>query len=152
MPAIASSYIYAFFALIAVSSILISSFAAYATTLRTIPEMEQLENLLHHVASKGLELVSLTAATNSTSEAILRLPSSIGNRQYWVRLRGDSSKAWAEGALGTIHEGSVANRVYLLKAVSVQGSYSSGYGSAVLECYVNGSVINLHLRTWRKNA
>jgi hypothetical protein len=39
MPAIASSYVYAFFALICVSSILISAFAAYATTLRTIPEV-----------------------------------------------------------------------------------------------------------------
>jgi len=148
MPAIAPSYIYAFFALVAVSSILISSFAAYAATLRTIPEMEQLGNLLEHVAAKGYELAALTSATNSSSEAVMQLPASIGNRQYWVRLRRESSKAWVEGALGEIHDGGSTNRVYLPREVSVLGSYSSGYGSAVLECYMNGSIISLRLSTW----
>jgi hypothetical protein len=149
LPAIAPSYIYAFFALITVSSILISSFAAYATTLRNIPEREQLENLLSYVASKGYELVALTTATNSSSEIALQLPASIGNKEYWVRLSNDSSKAWVEGALGKIHEGNVFNRVYLPKTVAVLGNYSSGYGPAVLECSVNGSTINLHLSAWR---
>lgn len=151
MPTIAPSYIYAFFALIAVSSILISSFSAYASTLRTIPEMEQLENLLNHVASRGYELITLTTATNSSSEAALQLPAAIGNKQYWLRLRSESSKAWVEGALGSMHAGSVTNRVYLPKTVSASGNYSSGYGSAVLECYVNGSAISLHLSPWREN-
>lgn len=152
MPAIAPSYIYAFFALIAVSSILISSFAAYTATLRTIPEREQLENLLNFVASKGCELVALATATNSSSKAVLQLPTAIGNRQYWVRLRNDSSKAWVEGALGSMHEGNVFNRVYLPKTVTVLGSYSSDHGPAVLECSTNSSKINLHLSAWRESA
>jgi len=151
MPTIAPSYIYAFFALIAVSSILISSFAAYASTLRAIPEMEQLKNLLSHVTSEGYKLVALTNATNSTSEAVLQLPSTIGNKHYWIRLRSESSRAWVEGSLGLIHEGNVTNRVYLPKTVTVFGNYSSGYGPAVLECYVNGSTITLHLKTWSEN-
>lgn len=151
MPAIAPSYIYSFFALIIVSTLLISSFAAYATTLRTIPEIEQLENLLNHVASKGYELITLTTATNSTTEAVLQLPSTIGTKQYWIRLRNESSKVWVEGALGSIHEGSVTNRVYLPKTLSVYGNYSSGYGPAVLECYINGSTISLCLTPWREN-
>lgn len=151
VPAIAPSYIYAFFALIAVSGILISAFAAYATTLRVIPEMEQLENLLNHVASKGCERIALTAATNSTSEAVLELPSAIGNKQYWIRLRNEFSKAWVEGALGSIHQGKVTNRVYLPKTVSAFGNYSSGYGPAVLESSMNSSAITLHLKTWRNN-
>jgi hypothetical protein len=117
MPAIASSYIYAFFALISVSSILISSFAAYAATLRTIPEIEQLRNLLEFVAAKGCELVALTSTTNATSKATIQLPSSIGSKQYWVRLGSESTKAWVEGALGKIHEGRVVDRVYLPRAL-----------------------------------
>jgi hypothetical protein len=151
MPAIAPSYIYAFFALISVSSILISSFAAYATTLRTIPEMEQLRNLLEFVAAKGCELVALTAATNSTSKATIQLPSSIGSKQYWIRLESDSSKAWVEGALGEIHEGRVVDRIYLPKAISVSGNYSSSYGPGVLECYMDVSTVHLRLSTWRDN-
>jgi len=152
MPVIVPSYIYTFFSLVIVSSILISSFAAYAVTLRTIPEMEQLKNLLNHIASKGYELITLTTATNSTSEAVLQLPSAIGNKQYWIRLLNESLKAWVEGALGLIHESSITNRVYFPKTVSVFGNYSSGYGPAVLECYVNGSTITLHLIAWRDNA
>ncbi len=151
MPAIAPSYIYAFFALVAVSSILIFSFSAYASTLRTIPEREQLENLLNHVASKGYELITLVTTTNSTSEVVLQLPSAIGNKQYWIRLRNEPSKAWVEGALGSIHGGNVTNRVYLPKTVSVFGDYSSGFGPAVLECYINGSTVNLRLTYWREN-
>jgi len=151
MPAIASSYIYAFFALISVASILISSFAAYAATLRTIPEREQLRNLLEFVAAKGCELVALTSTTNSTSRATMQLPSSIGSKSYWVRLESESAKAWVEGALGEIHEGSVVDRVYLPKAISVSGNYSSSYGPGVLESYMDISTVNLRLSTWREN-
>jgi hypothetical protein len=146
---IAPSYIYAFFALIAVSSILISSFAAYTTTLRTIPEMECLENLLDRIASKGYELIALTTATNSTLEAVFHLPSAIGNKQYWIRLNNESSKAWVEGALGSFHENKVTSRVYLPKAISVLGNYSSNTGFARLECYAANSTINLCLSAWR---
>ncbi|MFQ6068534.1 MAG: hypothetical protein ACE5KD_03220 [Candidatus Bathyarchaeia archaeon] len=151
MPTIAPSYIYSFFALVAVSSILISSFAAYATTLRTIPEMEQVENLLNHVASKGYELIILTITANTTSEAILLLPSTIGNKHYWIRLRNESLQAWVEGALGSILEGSITNRVYLPKRIFAFGNYSSGHGPALLECYMNGSTVNLYLTSWGEN-
>jgi hypothetical protein len=151
LPAIAPSYIYAFFALIAVSTILISSFSAYAATLRTIPEMEQLENMVNHVASKGYELITLTTTTNASSEAVLQLPAAVGNKQYWIRLRSESSNAWVEGDLGSISERTVTNRVYLPKTVSASGNYLSGYGAVVLECSVNGPIISLHLSPWREN-
>lgn len=107
--------------------------------------------MLNRIASKGYELITLTTVTNSTSEAVLQLPSAIGNKQYWIRLRNMTSKAWIEGALGSIHKGNIANRVYLPKTVSALGNYSSGYGPAVLKCYMNGSTVNLHLNTWRKD-
>jgi len=152
VPTIAPSYIYTFFALIIISSILISSFAAYASTLRSVPELEQLNNLLSHVAAKGYELITLTTATNSTSETVIKLPSTIGDKQYWVRLRNGASKVWVEGSLGSIHEGNVSTRVYLPKAVSALGNYSSLDGPAILECYLNGSTITLYLISWRDNA
>jgi hypothetical protein len=149
LPTLAPSYIYAFFALVAVSSILISSYAAYTAALRTIPEIEQLKNLLNYVASKGYELTALTAATNSTLEATLQLPTSIGNRQYWIRLQNGGSEAWVEGALGTIHAGNITNRVYLPKTVVSIGNYSSGYGPVLLESYLDGATITLRLSSWR---
>ena len=149
MPTIAPSYLYAIFALITVSGILIFSFAAYASTLRAIPEFEQLENLLDYIGSKSYELVVLTTVANSSSEATLPLPSAIGNRQFWIRLKSESSGTWVEGALGLIHEGNVTSRIYLPKSVSAFGNYSSGYGPALLECYITNSTINLYLSAWR---
>ncbi len=151
MPAIAPSYLYAFFALVTVSTILISAFAAYTTTLRTIPEIEQLKNLLTSVASKSYELVTLTTVTKSASQAIVQLPSSLGNKQYWIKLRSESSETWVEGALGLIHQGNIANQAYLPKAISANGNYSSGYGPAVLKCYLNGTTVSIHLSSWREN-
>jgi hypothetical protein len=151
VPTIAPNHIYAFFALIAVSSILISAFAAYATTLRTIPEIEQLENLISHIACEGYELITLTTVTNSTSELTLQLPTTIGNKRYWIRLCNESTKAWVEGALGDIHKFNVQNRIYLPKTVSASGNYSSSHGPASLECEINGSTIRLHLKNWKES-
>ena len=147
---IAPNYIYTFFALIAVSSILITSFGAYATTLRNVPEIGQLNSLLRHVATMGIELATLVETTNSTSKVILQLPSRIGAKRFWMRLSNDSRKTWVEGGLGSIHEGSPVNQVYLRTAVAVFGSYSSEYGPAALECFMNSSIITLHLGLWRE--
>jgi len=140
---------YAFFALISVSSILISSYVAYATTLRTIPEIKQMRNLLEFVAAKGCELVALTSTTNATSKATLQLPSSIGSKQYWIRLESESTNSWVEGALGEIHASRVADHIFLPKAISASGNYSSNYGPGILECYIDASGINLRLAIWR---
>jgi hypothetical protein len=149
VPTIAPSYIYAIFALIAVSSILISSFASYATTLRAIPEAEQLRNLLSKIASKGFALVTLAATTNSTSETTLRLPSTIGSKPYWIRLRNESAKSWAEGSLGIIHEGAGTHQALLPKSVIASGNHSSTWGPALLRCYLNHSDVVLTLKAWR---
>ncbi len=149
MPTIAPSYIYAFFALVAVSSILISSFAAYATSLRTLPEMRQLQNLLNRVAAKSCELITLTTTTNSSSEAVLKLPSTIGNKHYWIRLHKETSKAWVEGVFSSMSLGNSTQRVYIPNFVFPSGNHSSAYGPAILECSMNGSTVKLHLESWR---
>jgi len=151
VPVIAPSYIYSFFALVAISSILIAAFSSYTSALRRIPEVEQLQNLLNHVASEGYELVALATATNSTSRAILQLPSAIGSRDYWIRFRTEPARAWVEGSVGSAHHSTVAERVFFPKQVSAHGNYSCGHGPAFLECSMNGSIINLRLRTWSES-
>lgn len=148
MPTIAPSYIYAVFALVTVSSILISSFASYTTTLRAIPEVGQLKNLLSKIAAKGFELITLVTTTNSTSETTLRLPSRIGNKQYWIRLRNESARSWIEGSLGAMHEGDGTQQVFFPKMVSASGNHSSAWGPAILRCHLNNSAVTLVLQAW----
>ncbi|MEA2090183.1 MAG: hypothetical protein U9O89_05435 [Thermoproteota archaeon] len=147
MVSIAPSYLYTFAALTAVSTIILCSFTTYTTTLRTVPEIGQLKNLLNHVVAKGNQLITLTITTNSTTQVSLQMPTSIGDRKYWIRLRSDSSNAWLEGRLGEMPEETMAAfSVSFPGKTSVSGSYVGGYGPAVLECYLNGSVpqLNLH--------
>lgn len=151
MPTIAANHIYSFFALVAVSSILITSFGAYATTLRNLPESKQLNNLIKHIANIGCELITLTETTNSTSKVTLQLPSRIGIKRYWIRLTNDSQKTWIEGALGSIHQGDLTTRVYILPVIEATGNYTSENGAAFLECSLNESTVTLLLDNWREN-
>ena len=148
MPTIAPSYLYTFFAMAIVSSTLISTFSAYVVALKTIPEVQQLENVLKHVASQGYRLITLTTVTNSTSRVTLELPTVIGSKQYWFRLCNDSSRAWIEGALGPITKISVGNQVTLPNMILAIGNYSSVDGPAVLESYWDQTIPVLKLSAW----
>lgn len=134
MPAITPSYLYTFVALIAVSSLLVFSFADYTNALRSSSELKQLRNLLDCVAAKGTELIVLSQTTNASTEAFVQMPSSIGNKQYWLRLRNDSVKAWLEGGLGDEPVSETELRVYIPKKTSATGYYIGGYGAVRLEC------------------
>lgn len=146
MPSIIPSYIYMFFAMTAVGTLLIFSFNSYATTLRSVPETEQLDNLLNHVAAKATEFLT---QTNSNTQTTLNLPSKIGDREYWVRLQHDSTQSWVEGGLGKIWDGIVSHKVFIPSKPAVAGHYISGFGAAVLKCYMNGSVLQLRLTSTR---
>lgn len=140
MPSITLGYLYTFVALMAVSSLLIFSFMAYAEALRVSSETRQLKNLVGHVAAKSTELLTLTLAANATSEAFLPMPATIGNKQYWLRLCNNSEKTWLEGGLGSIPMEGAELRVYLPKEASATGYYIGGYGAVHLKCYSNASV------------
>jgi len=140
LPSITSSYLYTFVALIAVSSLLVFSFMAYADALRASSEVKQLKNLMNYVATKGTELLTLTLTTNATAEAFLQMPASVGNKQYWLQLRNDSSRAWLEGGFGNLPMEETELRVYLPKEVSATGCYISGYGAASLKCFLDAGV------------
>jgi len=140
LPSITPSYLYTFVALIAVSSLLIFSFMAYAEALRASSEARQLKNLMDHVAAKSTKLLTLTLATSATSENFLSMPTSIGNKQYWLQFRNDSCKAWLEGGLGSTPVEGTELRVYLPKEASATGYYIGGHGAVYLKCYLNLSV------------
>lgn len=145
MPSTIPSHIYTLVALSAVSAILIATLNSYTTSLRATPEIEQLKNLLNHVAAKGNELLTIVAATNSSAQVSIQLPATIGYKQYWLRVRNDSSSAWLEGSIGQMIENEVTQRVYLPKRVSASGYFIGGYGPAILESYMNGSTPQLNL-------
>lgn len=145
MPAITPSYLYTFFAIIAVSSILVFSFMDYAGAIRFSAETRRLKNLMDCVAAKATELLTLTATTNATAETFIQTPASIGNAQYWLRLRNDSSKAWLEGGLGNLPTEEAELRVYLPSKASTSGYYIGGYGAIRLVCLLSSNIPHLQL-------
>ena len=145
LPSTIPSHIYTMIALAVVGALLVATVNSYTSTLKSTSEIEQLRNLLSQVAAKGSELITLTAFTNSTAETSVQLPASIGIQQYWIRVRNDSSNAWVEGALGQLTEEEAPNKIYLPKGVNAKGHFASGYGSAILETFMNGSIPHLNL-------
>lgn len=132
-------------ALAAVGTLLIATLNSYTTILKTAFETEQLLNILNHVAAKANELITVAAASNCSTQVFLQLPSSIGYQQYWLRARNDSSSTWIEGSLGKIVEETAPNRLFLPRSTSASGYFIGGYGLAVLESYMNGSIPQITL-------
>ena len=145
MPSTIPGHIYTMIALAVIGALLVATVNSYAGTLRNTSEVEQLRNLLSQVAARGIELITLTASTNSSAAASVHLPASIGTQQYWMAARNDSSSVWIEGALGRMIEGETSNRVYLPRTISAAGHFVSGYGSAILHTHMNGSIPQLDL-------
>jgi len=145
LPSTIPSHIYTMIALAVVGALLVASINAYTTTLKTTSEIEQLKNLLNVVAAKGMELLTITASTNSSTQVFLQLPTTIGYQQYWMRAGNDSSTTWIEGNLGQITDIEGPNRVFLPEGTSASGSFAGGYGQAILKSYMNGSTPQLNI-------
>jgi len=146
LPSITPSYLYTFIALIAVSSLLVFSFIVYGDILRVSSEVKQLKNLMECIAVKSTELVTLTLATNATAEAYLQMPTTIGNKQYWLQLRNNSANAWVEGGFGNIPIKGTELRVYIPKEAVATGYYIGGHGAACLICDTNMGVPRVQLK------
>lgn len=144
MPSIIPSHIYMFLAMTVVGTLLIFSFNTFASTLRFVPEKEQLYSIIAHVAAKATELAILTTP-NSTTEISLKLPISIGDRQYWIRLQNNTYQSWIEGGFGETVANSALYKVSIPGKPSVAGSYTDDSGNAVLKCYESESVVQLIL-------
>ena len=72
------------------------------------------------------------------------MPSSISEKQYWIQLRSDASRAWVEGGLG-ISPIQTRNKIFIPGLVAASGVYVSGYGLAELECHLQGTTVYLSL-------
>jgi len=140
MPSIVPSYLYTFFALTLIGAILIGTFSSFAVSLKQIPEEKQLRNILDYVAAKSLELVNSVVAFrgNTTMQAVLELPTRIGQKQYWIRLRNSSEGTLAEAKFGAEPTQPIY-KVYLSPNISASGTFRSEFEKAVLKCELNSS-------------
>jgi hypothetical protein len=131
--------------MIIVSSLLVLSFMVYANTMRFSSEVRQMKNLLDYVSAKGAELVTLAIVANATTENFVQMPATIGNKQYWLRLRNDSESAWIEGGFGDIATEPTDIRVHLPSETIAMGYYVGGGGTALLNCSLTSELPQLLL-------
>lgn len=134
MPAITPGYLYTFFALIAVSSILLAAFIDYTNAIRFSSETRMLKDLMDYVAAEATELLTMALTTNVSAETYIQAPAALGHQQYWLAFKTNSAKAWLEGGFGKTLSENGWLRVYLPCNADVSGYYVSGYGAICLTC------------------
>ena len=144
MPSIIPSYVYTFFALSIVGTLLICMFSGFAVSVKQDVEVEQLKNLLEHVAAESCEIISTTQTNNSTVTIRVQMPTRLGEKQYWIQFRNDTAHAWVEGGLGAVPV-ETSLLIYVPGLVAASGLYHSGYGFAELECQLQGTTVCLNL-------
>lgn len=146
MPSIIPSYLYTFFALILVGTILIGTFGSFAVSLKQIPEEKMLKNILDYVAAESMELINCvtTMSEKATVKAVLNVPLTINHKQYWLRLNTNSEYAFIEAGLGAIPT-RAHFKIYLSTGVSAYGEIIGGFGKALLTCQRTDSRIYLSL-------
>ena len=123
----------------------IASVISYTNSLKFTSQNEQLNNIMSQLSAKAIEVVNLLSQENSSAQAFVDLPNSIGNQQYWLRFQNDSVSAWMYGGLGDKVQETGPGQIFLPQGLDIQGNFVSGYGSAILEASRNGSTIMLYL-------
>jgi hypothetical protein len=144
VPSIIPSYIYTLFASIIVGTIVISACGLSTVNIKNEAEKQQLSNIAEYVATESLELVSQASSENLTSTLHIDVPQLIGNQRYWIKMENNSAKAWVEVGFGTTVLSS-EQLAYIPSEVTVSGTYISGSGAAILECFSNSSGVKLNL-------
>jgi hypothetical protein len=139
MPSQATNYFYTLVAMGVISLMLTNAFEGQVSTLGSAAEKKELRRLMEAVAAEGTELVGITEATGATVKVCVEYPTTIGKRQYWVRLASDGSRAWVEGGFGEPWTGTLLSESYLPWNVSASGIYRGGYGTLSLNCTDLGS-------------
>ncbi len=134
MPSQATNYFYTLVAMGVISLMLTNAFEGQVGALEVTAEKKELRRLMEAVAAEGTELMSITEATGATVKVSLETPTTMGNRQYWVRLTSDGSKAWVEGGFGDPWTGTLLREAFLPWNVSASGTYRGGYGALSLNC------------------
>lgn len=150
MPSQATNYFYTLVAMGVISLMLTNAFENQVGALETVAEKKELRRIMEAVAAEGTELVGITESTGATVKVSLEAPTTIGNRQYWVRLGSDGSRAWVEGGFGEPWTGTLLSESYLPWNVTASGTYRGGYGSLALNCTDLGSGPVLTLGRWEE--
>lgn len=147
MPSVASSYLYSFIALLCVGMTLTFSFAMFITPIRSQSEAYRLHETLNLVAGTIEEAVTSVVEYNSTFSTVLRLPSRIGDREYWLRVDNDTTRTWLEGAFGQMTANSNEEyRVYLPRVISASGSFEGKYQLVAITCQLDNAVPTIMLQ------
>ena len=144
MPSIIPSYIYSFFALSIVGTLLICTFSVFSLSMKQDVEIEQLKNLLEHLAAESCEIISTTETNNSTVTVRIPMPSCLSEKQYWIQLKSNTLQTWFEGGIGNTPT-QTNHKIFIPGIVNASGLYHSSYGLAELECQLQGTIIYLNL-------
>lgn len=144
MPSIIPSYVYTLFASMVVGAMLTIAFSISTLNTKQAAEEQQLRSLAEYFATESCELATMTTTDKSAVNLNLDVPSFVGNQRYWVQLANDSSSAWVEIGYGTIPYATV-RQVLIPTKVSAAGTYISGSGPAILQCYRQETEIYLNL-------
>jgi len=144
VPSIIPSYVYTLFASLIVGTIVISACGISTANVKHEAEKQQLSNIAEYVATESLELIAHAKAENLTSTLHLDVPQLIGNQRYWIKVANDSAKTWVEVGFGTTVISS-AQRAYIPSEVTASGTYTSGSGAAIIECYPDSTSVQLTL-------
>ena len=148
MPSQATNYFYTLVAMGVISLMLTNAFEGQVGALEVTAEKKELRRLMEAVAAEGTELMSITEATGATVKVSIETPTTMGNRQYWVRLTSDGSKAWVEGGFGDPWTGTLLREAFLPWNVLTSGTYRGGYGTLSLNCTDLGSGPVLVMGRW----
>jgi len=140
MPSQATNYFYTLVAMGVISLMLTNAFEGQVGALEVTAEKKELRRLMEAVAAEGTELMSITEATGATVKVSIETPTTMGNRQYWVRLESDGSKAWVEGGFGDPWTGTLLREAYLHWNVSASGTYRGGYGHGKMGGWIEGAI------------
>jgi len=71
------------------------------------------------------------------------VPTSVGNMQYWLRLKNSSSQAWVEGGFGSVPYSESVVKAYVPRNASASGFYAAGSGALILKSNAENGVPNI---------
>jgi hypothetical protein len=142
MPTFIPSYVYTLFASLIVGTLIIAACGMEISNLKREAEQQQLSNIAGYVTSESMDLLSGSQADNFTASTWLNLPSDIAGQAFWVQLDNDSATAWVNTGFG-VPVGATENCVFIPSDVYASGTFTSGSGRALLQCYANGTGVHL---------
>jgi hypothetical protein len=134
---------YSLFAALMVGVIVVCSCSLATLGIKTDADRQQLKNIEQYVAAQSLTLISHTTR-NQNSTQYLDIPSQIGNQRFWLLISNSSLTAWIDSGFGDTVYSSGMNEVIPAEVVA-SGSFISGSGRPLLQCYFENEMVVLTL-------